>query len=98
MSQYFAGSRNFTINNSTFSTLQLQSPKDGFERLQEYVAHGAFHDSGERFNPPKCHPNTRVAIIRWITDWISELEERTRHALIMWLYGAAGAGKSHQQI
>ncbi|PPQ82753.1 hypothetical protein CVT25_009224 [Psilocybe cyanescens] len=66
----------------------------GFERLQEHVAHGAFHDSGERFNQPKCHRNTRVAIIKRITDWISGLNEDTREALIMWLYGAAGAGKS----
>ncbi|PPQ92449.1 hypothetical protein CVT25_009665 [Psilocybe cyanescens] len=66
----------------------------GFERLQEYVAHGAFHDSGERFDPPKCYHNTRVAIIKRITEWISGLNEDTREALIMWLYGAAGAGKS----
>ncbi|PPQ88930.1 hypothetical protein CVT25_005268 [Psilocybe cyanescens] len=66
----------------------------GFERLQEYVAHGAFHDSGERFDPPKCHQNTRVAIIKRITEWISGLNEDTQEALIMWLYGAAGAGKS----
>ncbi|PPQ90592.1 hypothetical protein CVT25_006164 [Psilocybe cyanescens] len=73
----------------------MQGPTiGGFERLQEYVAHGAFHDSGERFDPPKCHDNTRVAIIKRITDWISELNEDTREALIMWLYGAAGAGKS----
>ncbi|PPQ93364.1 hypothetical protein CVT25_014585 [Psilocybe cyanescens] len=66
----------------------------GFERLQEYVAYGAFHDSGERFDPPKCHPNTRVAIINRIMDWINGLNEDTREALIMWLYGAPGAGKS----
>ncbi|PPQ84050.1 hypothetical protein CVT25_000508, partial [Psilocybe cyanescens] len=97
MSQYFHGARNFSIGTSTFNTVttnQYQSPKGGFERLQEYVAHGAFHDSGERFDPPKCHDNTRVAIIKRIMDWISGLDEDTREALIMWLYGAAGAGKS----
>ncbi|PPQ91078.1 hypothetical protein CVT25_014711 [Psilocybe cyanescens] len=96
MSQYFHGSRNFSIDNSTFNTVtnQYQGPKGGFEHLQEHVAHGAFHDSSERFDPPKCHHNTRVAIIKRITDWISGLNEDTREALIMWLYGAAGAGKS----
>ncbi|PPQ88758.1 hypothetical protein CVT25_008614 [Psilocybe cyanescens] len=98
----------FSINNSIFHNHQLQSSKGtmlnptelyestigGFERLQEHVAHGAFHDSGERFDPPKCHPNTRVAIIKRITDWINGLNEDTREALIMWLYSAAGAGKS----
>ncbi|PPQ90663.1 hypothetical protein CVT25_004700, partial [Psilocybe cyanescens] len=66
----------------------------GFERLQEHVAHGAFHDSGERFDPPKCHHNTRVAIIKRIMHWIGGLNEDIREALVMWLYGAAGAGKS----
>ncbi|PPQ86269.1 hypothetical protein CVT25_005511 [Psilocybe cyanescens] len=93
MSQ-FAQATNFTIHNSTFNTQQLENPKSGFEYLQEYVAHGAFHDSGERFDPPKCHPTTRVAIIKAIINWISGLDEDTRDALIMWLYGAAGAGKS----
>ncbi|PPQ82971.1 hypothetical protein CVT25_005339 [Psilocybe cyanescens] len=72
--------------------LMQRSTIGGFERLQEHVAHEAFHGSGERFDPPKCHPNTRVAIIKRITDWISGLNEDTREALIMWLYGAAGAG------
>ncbi|PPQ85335.1 hypothetical protein CVT25_000724, partial [Psilocybe cyanescens] len=89
----FNQATDFSINNSTFQ-LQLQSSKGGFERLQEYVAYGAFHDSGERFDPPKCHHNTRVAIIKRIMDWIGGLNEDTREALIMWLYGAAGAGKS----
>ncbi|PPQ93151.1 hypothetical protein CVT25_010775, partial [Psilocybe cyanescens] len=96
MSQYFHGSRNFTIDNSTFHTVthQYQSPKGVLESLQKHVAHGAFHDSSERFDPPKCHPDTRAAIIKRIMDWISGLNEDTREALIMWLYGAAGAGKS----
>ncbi|PPQ95015.1 hypothetical protein CVT25_000478 [Psilocybe cyanescens] len=100
MSQYFPGSSNFTIEGSTFNTVTYRNQNakgsiiGGFERLQEYVAHGAFHDSAERFDPPKCHHNTRVAIINRITDWINGLNEDTREALIMWLYGAAGAGKS----
>ncbi|PPQ88276.1 hypothetical protein CVT25_005439 [Psilocybe cyanescens] len=96
MSHYFPGSSNFTIEGGTFNTVthQYQSPKGVLESLRKYVAHGAFHDSGERFDPPKCHPNTRIAIIKRITDWISGLNGDTRDALIMWLHGAAGAGKS----
>ncbi|KAF8814332.1 hypothetical protein BYT27DRAFT_6336716 [Phlegmacium glaucopus] len=55
------------------------------------VSPGAFHDSGERFDPPKCHPNTRLAVIRDILDWLDDLESPE---LVMWLHGAAGAGKS----
>ncbi|PPQ93116.1 hypothetical protein CVT25_003351 [Psilocybe cyanescens] len=101
MSQYFHGARNFSFDTGIFNTVttnQYQSYKGstigGFDRLQEHVAYGAFHDSGERFDPPKCHHNTRVAIIKRITNWISGLNEDTREALIMWLCGAAGAGKS----
>ncbi|KAJ3509566.1 hypothetical protein NLJ89_g5154 [Agrocybe chaxingu] len=67
-------------------------PGKGFKFLKEAVASSAFYDSGERFDPPKCHPNTRVAVIERITDWIAgKIDTDT---LILWLYGPAGAGKS----
>ncbi|KAF9471924.1 hypothetical protein BDN70DRAFT_774657, partial [Pholiota conissans] len=52
----------------------------------------ALYDSSARFDPPKCHPNTRVAVLEYLIGWIfghNDLE-----ALILWLYGPAGAGKS----
>jgi len=55
---------------------------------------GALFNSLERqeCDSPKCHPNTRVAVINRLIQWIKgEIED---DALIMWLYGAAGAGKS----
>ncbi|KAF8971825.1 hypothetical protein BDZ97DRAFT_1599698, partial [Flammula alnicola] len=51
----------------------------------------AFHNSGDRFDPPKCHPNTRLAVLKTM-QWI--VGSGDRNALIMWLHGAAGAGKS----
>ncbi|KAF9472299.1 hypothetical protein BDN70DRAFT_818850, partial [Pholiota conissans] len=52
----------------------------------------ALHDSSARFDPPRCHPNTRRAILDYLTEWIyGRLDE---DALIMWLYGPAGVGKS----
>jgi len=55
---------------------------------------GAVYNSLERekLNAPKCHPNTRVAVIQRIIDWI--IGDIAFSALILWLYGAAGAGKS----
>jgi len=41
---------------------------------------------------PKCHPNTRKAVIKKIIDWIRGIIDS--ETFIMWLYGAAGAGKS----
>ena len=53
---------------------------------------GAFHNSLERSDPPKCHKHTREAILAKIMDWIRR--EIDTDTFIMWLYGAAGAGKT----
>ena len=55
---------------------------------------GATYNSLERqeLDAPKCHPNTRVAVINRLIGWIKG--EIDFNALILWLYGAAGAGKS----
>jgi len=55
---------------------------------------GATYNSLERqrLDAPKCHPKTRVAVIEKLMSWIKG--EIDRDALILWLYGAAGAGKS----
>src|SRR6266581_2883083 len=75
------------------SSISDQTP-GGFERLEQATAPNAFHNSAERFDPPKCHPNTRTAVIERIMNWIRGLETEDLNALIMWLYAAAGAGKS----
>ncbi|KDR67122.1 hypothetical protein GALMADRAFT_19582, partial [Galerina marginata CBS 339.88] len=54
----------------------------------------AFHNSNDVHDPPKCHPNTRVAVLNKIMNWIRGLDPETREALIMWLNGPAGSGKS----
>ena len=41
-----------------------------FERLQQYVATSAFHNSAQRVDPPRCHKNTRQALIQEIFNWI----------------------------
>ena len=47
--------------------------------------------SDERYDPPKCHPHTRRAVLKKIIDWV---KDPNKVALILWLYGPAGAGKS----
>ena len=61
------------------------------ELLQQHIAPGAFHNSEERHDPPKCHPHTRRAVLEKIMDWV---KDANKVALILWLYGPAGAGKS----
>ncbi|KDR73104.1 hypothetical protein GALMADRAFT_15993, partial [Galerina marginata CBS 339.88] len=64
----------------------------GIELLLDAASPSAFHNSGERFDHPKCYPNTRTAILAEIMDWI--VGKIGWERCIMWLYGAAGAGKS----
>ncbi|KAF8152372.1 hypothetical protein B0H34DRAFT_800822 [Crassisporium funariophilum] len=87
------------INNGTFlysalrdSDSVVSSPKRrGFNILHSRIASGAFHDSGERFDAPKCHPGTREAVLKEIMRWVEEASDSVG---ILWLYGPAGAGKS----
>ncbi|KAF9549820.1 hypothetical protein CPC08DRAFT_715399 [Agrocybe pediades] len=68
--------------------------RPGYKRLLEHVAPAALHDSGHVFDPPKCHPNTRVAILDTIIDWTRRAREEMSDKPMLWLKGGAGAGKS----
>jgi len=59
--------------------------------LRPATATAPFHNSYERFDPPKCHPNTRLAVLTKIMGWI---KREDLDAFIMWMYGPAGAGNS----
>lgn len=61
--------------------------------MQDHIVPGAFHNSAERFDPPKCYPNTRKAIQANIEAWVKERPENGER-LVLWMYGPAGAGKS----
>ncbi|KAJ7074618.1 hypothetical protein C8F01DRAFT_1242847 [Mycena amicta] len=64
----------------------------GFQRLQRYINDDALHNSEQRFPPPKCHPQTRVAVQEAIQSWAMSDSEEGPH--VLWLSGPAGAGKS----
>ncbi|KAF8809775.1 hypothetical protein BYT27DRAFT_6516777 [Phlegmacium glaucopus] len=90
----FTRVRNFIIQGGTFAQTSLTTApptSKGFKILHANIATGAFHDSGERFDAPKCHPNTRKAVLAETMQWIQYIEESED---ILWLYGSAGAGKS----
>ena len=63
-------------------------------KLGKKIAPGAIHNSSERYNPPKCHPKTRKAILKTIMDWVQGPRHSERRCYFMWLYGPASAGKS----
>ncbi|KAF8801513.1 hypothetical protein BYT27DRAFT_7309549 [Phlegmacium glaucopus] len=79
---------NVLISGGSFVNITREK---GIDVLSRHIAPGAFHNSAERYDPPKCHPQTRVAVIQAIVDWI---EDGQKTSFIKWLYGPAGAGKS----
>ena len=54
------------------------------------IAAGAMHNSKERYDSPKCHPDTRKAVLSDITTWTSDHSKKT---CILWLSAPAGSGK-----
>ncbi|PPQ78003.1 hypothetical protein CVT25_015559 [Psilocybe cyanescens] len=73
------------------NTTSIEGYRDGVDQLRQHTALGALLDSTERFDPPKCAPDTRVAIINEILEWMTDAGQDSS---VMWLYGPAGAGKS----
>ncbi|KAF8198548.1 hypothetical protein BJ912DRAFT_29602 [Pholiota molesta] len=65
---------------------------EAFKLLQQQVAATAFDNSAQRIDPPRCHRDTRVAVMDTIYDWI--MQSADREQWLLWLNGAVGAGKS----
>ena len=63
----------------------------GRQILLNNIAVGAMHNSKERYDAPKCHEDTRKAVLKDISTWISDM---TKDRLILWLSAPAGSGKS----
>ncbi|KAK7471190.1 hypothetical protein VKT23_002600 [Stygiomarasmius scandens] len=114
---FFPQAHGFVVNNSTFNAVtgnqtnvNYNENEKGLALLWQILAPvGALHDSEARFPPPKCHPETRKAVLKDLSAWIRQempvpdTNQRftpfTRTAVelqtpIHWLYGPAGAGKS----
>ncbi|KAF8957407.1 hypothetical protein BDZ97DRAFT_109806 [Flammula alnicola] len=94
----FSRGSNLLINGGVFHHIEgnlnvgAQPIADkGIELLISKVVAGAFHTADENYDAPKCHPNTRVAILDEIMAWLDDTNDTHR---AMWMRGAAGAGKS----
>ncbi|KAF9473523.1 hypothetical protein BDN70DRAFT_843397, partial [Pholiota conissans] len=88
----FPGCQNVAIRGGNFNVNMNGSQPSAFQKLLDISAPSALHNSKARFDPPKCHPKTRVAILEYLVEWI--FGRNDPEALIMWLYGPFGAGKS----
>ncbi|KAF8898039.1 hypothetical protein CPB84DRAFT_1847946 [Gymnopilus junonius] len=82
------GNVNFMFN---FGEMGALENTQVLAALQQRIVSGAFHNSDERYDPPKCHPHTREAVLKKIMNWVKNAQKPSR---FMWLYGPAGSGKS----
>ncbi|KAF8954565.1 hypothetical protein BDZ97DRAFT_460844 [Flammula alnicola] len=90
-----SNAKNVIITGGTFTsqghTDATTDGRRGIEILTSKIAPGAFHNAAERYDPPKCHPHTRTAVLKKIMEWI---DDPVNLACFLWLYGPAGSGKS----
>jgi len=91
-SVHYHRNRGVLLLNSLLKTQGFVHLVESEDRLHQATATAAFHNSEERFDPPKCHPNTRLAVLSEIMKWIKW--EGDLHSFVMWVYGPVGAGKS----
>ncbi|KAF8996367.1 hypothetical protein BDQ17DRAFT_1284567 [Cyathus striatus] len=91
----FAGVNNFKIIvGGDFNQREINYHENSAKAMDTITCAacpGAGHDSAERADPPKCHPDTRKRVIEEIMKWVNMPDSENR---IMWLNGAAGIGKS----
>ncbi|KAF5325873.1 hypothetical protein D9611_000973 [Ephemerocybe angulata] len=92
MSQFFDNAHGFSIGEVTINSSQhTHGLQSALQKLSEYVAAGASHDSRERYPPPRCYSGTQNHILESFTSWF---QERAKEKPILWLHGPTGMGKT----
>ncbi|TEB29550.1 hypothetical protein FA13DRAFT_1775480 [Coprinellus micaceus] len=78
------------ISNTFVST----STNDPFRELLNNTVVAAIHNSSDRCDAPKCHPETRLAVQEHILGWAGYGDKKPPEQQILWVSGPAGAGKT----
>ncbi|RXW15849.1 hypothetical protein EST38_g10005 [Candolleomyces aberdarensis] len=100
MSNHFENATNVNIEGITNISAKNyihhgeRSLKTSIEKLREHIAAGALHNSAERYDAPKCLPETRVAVQDEVVSWICDADSDNEPKDIMWVTGPAGSGKT----
>ncbi|KJA20326.1 hypothetical protein HYPSUDRAFT_816685 [Hypholoma sublateritium FD-334 SS-4] len=90
-SNVFIQGREFVQDNELPNIHNCYDADDGFKHLKAHVAPAAYA-SWQEGDTPKCNPDTRTAILNTIMHWVAVATMGLQW--ILWLNGAAGAGKS----
>ncbi|KAJ2924098.1 hypothetical protein H1R20_g13001, partial [Candolleomyces eurysporus] len=95
MISFFSDARDVSVNELKVINIS-PSIGDPLNDLASRIAAGALHDSDERCDAPKCHPETRVAVQGEIYSWIvhGDSDPAQKTVKIKWVTGPAGTGKS----
>ncbi|KAJ3555930.1 hypothetical protein NP233_g12094 [Leucocoprinus birnbaumii] len=90
---FFPHAHHFRVENPVLVGQQVINNfhRSGMEKLALYTIHGAAFNSSARDPPPRCHPQTRTAILERVHNFLSSPNPPRR---IFWLCGPAGVGKS----
>ncbi|KAJ2929891.1 hypothetical protein H1R20_g7219, partial [Candolleomyces eurysporus] len=91
MARYFDNARDFHIDK--FQVFNGHPSANPLEKLEAFIATEALHDSAERCDAPKCHPETRVAVQDDLYGWI-ENGDVDHPNNMKWVTGPAGTGKT----
>ncbi|KAF5334435.1 hypothetical protein D9611_014464 [Ephemerocybe angulata] len=87
--------KNTEVHGNYYDFRTLASPS-ATDVLQPHIAAGALHNSEDRCDAPKCHPETRVAVQEAILSWVVHEGGGGSNPAkdIMWVTGPAGTGKT----
>ncbi|KAJ2935938.1 hypothetical protein H1R20_g1152, partial [Candolleomyces eurysporus] len=97
MTSVLSDAHNFSVHELNLNVInRAPSNGDPLSDLAPHIAPGALHDSAERCDAPKCHPETRVAVQGEIYSWIvhGDQDPEQKMVKIQWVTGPAGTGKS----
>ncbi|KAF5328636.1 hypothetical protein D9619_011610 [Psilocybe cf. subviscida] len=89
----FTNAKNFSILGGNFTVNTRDEETHGIAQvmnmLKIHISPSAMHDSAVRSDVPKCHEDTRVAIVQKICVW-----RLSAGRPFLWMYGPAGCGKT----
>ncbi|KAJ3561674.1 hypothetical protein NP233_g10051 [Leucocoprinus birnbaumii] len=91
----FDGAHDMAFYHPTFvsNTTNHLPGKQGLAMLLARSMRDAFHDSSDRWPPPRCHYDSRQELRKTITDWGTGQSEASSKQLL-WMHGPFGVGKS----
>ncbi|KAM6489912.1 hypothetical protein JOM56_014491 [Amanita muscaria] len=87
-----SGNTSFTnIASTTMTHVNNYGGSNALEHAEKFVSFDAIHDSALQDPDRKCHPGTRVVVLKRMRNWIDNHSAAER---VFWMHGPAGAGKS----